>query len=195
MGPVRRPACGAFALGRGRTVPPFSARLAIERSKGAIMKSPFATSVIAGAMLLAFAPLAHANDAAVDATIRQFAIAFNKGDLKAAKALHIAAPTIIDEVAPHYWSGPKAFDDWGADLAKSEAAEGKSGGQVLVGVPTREVVSGDHAYVVTPTTYTFQQKGMTMRETAQMTLVMDRQASGWKIASWTWTGPEAKPVK
>jgi ketosteroid isomerase-like protein len=150
---------------------------------------------LAAASLLLFAPAAHANDAAVEATIRQFAIAFNKGDLKTAKALHIAAPTIIDEVAPHYWSGPKAFDSWGADLAKSDAAQGVTGGQVLIGVPTREVVSGDHAYVVTPTTYTFKQKGMTMREIAQMTLVMNKEASGWKIASWTWTGPDATPVK
>ena len=159
------------------------------------MTSRIATWFIAGAMLFAFAPLAHAGDAAVEATIRQFADAFNKGDLKAAKALHIAAPTIIDEVAPHYWRGPKAFDSWGADLAKSEAAEGKTGGQVTIGAPTREVVSGANAYVIAPTTYTFQQKGMTMRETAQMTLVMNKDASGWKIASWVWTGPDAKPVK
>ena len=66
---------------------------------------------------------------------------------------------------------------------------------MTIGAPTREVVSGDHAYVISPTTYTFKQKGQTMRETAQMTLVMMREPTGWKIASWTWTGPEAKPVK
>lgn len=151
--------------------------------------------MFAATSLLLFAPAAHAGDAGVETTIRQFADAFNKGDLKAAKALHVAAPVIIDEVAPHYWSGAKAFDNWGADLAKSEAAEGKTGGQVAIGAPTREVVSGDHAYVIVPTTYTFQQKGMTMRETAQMTLALDKEASGWKIATWTWTGPDAKPVK
>lgn len=150
---------------------------------------------LCGALFLACISAASANDAAVDRTISQFATAFNKGDMKAAKALHVASPTIIDEVAPHLWSGPNAFDSWGADLAKSEAAEGKSGGQVTIGAPTREVVSGDHAYAIAPTTYTFKQKGMTMRETAQMTFALDKQAAGWKIASWTWTGPEAKPVR
>ena len=150
--------------------------------------------VLTGTMFLTAAPAAFAGDAALETTIRQFADAFNKGDMKAAKALHVAAPTIIDEVPPHLWTGAKAFDAWGADLGKSEAAEGKSGGQVTIGAPTREIVSGSHAYAVAPTTYTFQQKGRTMRETAQMTLVLDKQASGWKIASWTWTGPEAKPV-
>ena len=67
---------------------------------------------------------------------------------------------------------------------------------MTIGAPTREVVSGDHAYVIAPTTYTFKQKGQTMRERAQMTLALDKDAGGaWKIASWTWTGPEAKPVR
>jgi ketosteroid isomerase-like protein len=58
------------------------------------------------------------------------------------------------------------------------------------------VISGDHAYAISPTTYTFKQNGQTMRETAQMTLALEKDAAGaWKIASWTWTGPEAKPVK
>lgn len=151
--------------------------------------------VLSCALFLAAAPMAHAGDAGVEATIRQFADAFNKGDMKAAKALHVAAPVIIDEVAPYIWRGPKAFDAWGADLGKAEAAEGKSGGKVTIGAPTRENIMGDHAYVIAPTTYTFQQKGQTMRETSQITLALEKQASGWKIASWTWTGPDAKPVR
>jgi ketosteroid isomerase-like protein len=151
---------------------------------------------IALSMFLISASAAFANDAAVDATIKAFGDAFNKGDMKAAKALHTASPVIVDEVPPHLWTGAKAFDSWGADLGKSEAAEGRSGGKVTMGTPSREVISGNHAYVVVPTTYTFQQKGQTMREAAQMTLALDKDASGaWKIASWTWTGPEAKPVK
>lgn len=150
---------------------------------------------VTGALLLMTAPMAHAGDAGVEATLRQFADAFNKGDMKAAKALHVAAPGITDEVAPYHWSGPKAFDDWGADLGKAEAAEGKSGGQVSIGAPTRENVSGTSAYVIAPATYTYKQKGATMRETSQFTFAMTKDASGWKIVSWTWTGPEAKPVR
>jgi hypothetical protein len=40
-----------------------------------------------------------------------------------------------------------------ADLSKSETAEGKSDGQVALKAPTREVVSGDKAYVIVPSTY------------------------------------------
>src|SRR5262249_4183179 len=80
-----------------------------------IMKLSFA---LTGFVFLGLASMAHANDAAVDATIKQFADAFNKGDLKTAKALHVASPIIIDEVPPHLWTGMKAFDQWGADLGK-----------------------------------------------------------------------------
>ena len=156
------------------------------------MKTVIALAAACGLLL---ASNAHAGDAAVEATIRKFGEAFNKGDTAAAKALHIAAPTIVDEVSPYFWSGPKAFDGWLADLAKAEAAAGKTGGQVTVGTPTREVVSAHSAYVVVPSTYSVKQKGVTLRETAQMTFVLTKQPSGWKIASWTWTGPEPVPVK
>jgi ketosteroid isomerase-like protein len=150
---------------------------------------------LTGVSVLLLAPAAHAADAAVEAVIQQFGAAFNKGDVAAARALHVASPVIVDEVAPHLWTGPKAFDTWLADLGKAEAAEGKTAGQVGVSTPIREVVSGDRAYVIAPATYTFKQKGMTMRETSQVTFVLAKQASGWKIASWTWTGTEAEAVK
>jgi len=150
-------------------------------------------------ILIALAALVCASaaqaDTGVDTTIRQFGDAFNKGDVKVAKALHVAKPVIIDEVGPHLWTGPKAFDGWLADVAKSDAAEGKTGGQAALSAPTREVVSGDRAYVIVPSTYTFRQKGKTLREAAQMTFVLTKVSSGWKIAAWTWTGQEGVPVK
>jgi hypothetical protein len=150
---------------------------------------------LAMASALLFASGAQAADPGIAKTLNGFGVAFNKGDVAAAKALHVAAPTIVDEVAPHMWTGAKAFDTWLADLTKSEAAEGKTDGQVAIGAPTREVVSGARAYVVVPSTYTYKQKGKTFREVAQMTFVMGKDKSGWKIVAWTWTGPEGVLVK
>jgi ketosteroid isomerase-like protein len=150
---------------------------------------------ITAASVLFCASAAHAGDPAVEATIRQFGEAFNKGDVSAAKALHVASPTILDEVGPYYWSGPNAFDSWLSDLGKSEAAEGKTDAKVAISAPTRELVSGDRAYVIVPSTYTFKQKGVTLREVAQMTFVLAKETAGWKILAWTWTGPEGVPVK
>jgi hypothetical protein len=36
---------------------------------------------------------------------------------------------------------------------------------------------------------------VTYKEVAQMTLALNKQASGWKVAAWTWTGKAGVPVK
>jgi len=89
----------------------------------------------------------------------------------------------------------KAFDSWSSALAKAEAAEGKTGGKVAIGAPVRETIVGDRAYVVTPSTYTFKQKGQTMREAGTLTIVLIKGKAGWKIQAWAWTSPEAAPLK
>jgi ketosteroid isomerase-like protein len=155
------------------------------------MKPLFA---VAAATVLFTASAAWANDAAVEAPIHQMEAAFNKGDIAAAKATHVAAPTIVDNLAPFAWTGPAAFDSWVGDLVKSEAALGKSGGAVWFGDAVQELVSGDVAYVVVPCTYTFKQKGQTLRETGLATFGLVREAGGWKIRSWTWASPTATPL-
>jgi hypothetical protein len=138
---------------------------------------------------------AHAADRDVDAPIRTMVVAFNKGDVALAKSTHVAAPMIVDEpTAPFVWSGPRAFDEWLTALGKSEAKAGKTGGKVALGRFTRASVMGDHAYVVVPSTYTFQQAKRTMRETGTMTFALVKEAADWKIQAWTWSSPEAVPV-
>jgi hypothetical protein len=139
---------------------------------------------------------AHAADSAVTAPIRTMVAAFNKGDVALAKSTHVAAPMIVDEpTAPFAWSGPKAFDDWLAALGNSEAKAGKTGGKVALGPFTRTSVMGDRAYVVAPSTYTFQQAKRTMRETGTMTFALVKQAADWKIQAWTWSSPEPVTVR
>jgi ketosteroid isomerase-like protein len=157
------------------------------------MKTLFA---LAAAITLVAAPSAYAADAAVEAPIRAMIDGFNKGDIAAVKAAHVASPTILDEVAaPFAWEGPTAFDDWLATMGKTESARGRTDGKVAIGAITRETVEGDTAYVIAPSTYTFKQKGVTMRETGTLTWVLVKESAGWKIRSWAWTSPEAKAVR
>jgi len=157
------------------------------------MKVRFA---LAGFTAMITATGAYAADSAVTAPIRTMVVAFNKGDIALAKSTHVAAPMIVDEpTAPFAWSGPNAFDDWLAALGKSEAKAGKTGGKVALGPFTRTSVMGDRAYVVVPSTYTFQQAKRTMRETGTMTFALVKQAADWKIQAWTWSSPEAVPLK
>jgi ketosteroid isomerase-like protein len=145
---------------------------------------------------LSTASAAAAANAQLEAPIHQFIDDFNKGDAKGAAAAHLATGvSIIDEVPPHNWQGPKAFSTWAADLAKDGKARGVSDEMVTLGAVTREVVSGQTAYVVIGATYTFKQKGVAMHEPAQMTFAMKKAGAGWKIAGWTWSGPDPTPAK
>jgi hypothetical protein len=142
------------------------------------------------------ASAAAAANAELAAPIHQFIDAFNKGDGKTAGATHLAGGvSIIDEVPPYIWQGPKAFETWAADLTKNDAAAGITDEKVTLGAVTREVVSPQTAYVIVAATYSFKQKGVAMQEPAQMTFALKKDAGAWKIAGWTWTGPDPTPVK
>lgn len=152
--------------------------------------------VAAAAGALFAATPALAQNAAVEAPIKAFGDAFSKGDMATAMATHVpAGAVIVDELPPYVWTGATAFSDWGASFAKDAAARGLTEPNVTIGAPTREEVTGDRAYVIVPATYSFKQKGVAMREAAQMTFTLAKTEAGWKITSWTWTGPAATAVK
>jgi len=151
--------------------------------------------VMIGLAGLALPMPALAQNAAVEAPIEAFAAAFNKGDIPAARATHETMATITDEVAPFHWTGSGAFNGWLAALAADSAATGKTEESVTIAKPTREIVTGASAYVIVPAVYRFKQKGVAMSETAQFTFVLHQEGTRWKIRGWTWTGPDATPVK
>ncbi|WP_164155539.1 nuclear transport factor 2 family protein [Sandarakinorhabdus rubra] len=148
------------------------------------------------AAMLAAATPAFAADPAGPArgAIDAFAAAFAKGDLATAKATHTANPVIIDEPPPYMWSGRDAFDTWLADLGKDSKAAGRTQEKLTIGNTLRAETSGSAAYVITTATYSFTQNGKAMAEPGRMTFVLQKQAAGWKIASWTWAGPRGRPA-
>jgi len=138
---------------------------------------------------------AFAASADVEATIRQMMDGFNKGDIAAVKAAHVASPTIVDNVPPFLWSGPGAFDQWLADLTKAEASEGKSEGNVTFAPLVDKLIRGDRASVVARSIYTFKQKGHTRREDGYTAFVLVKTGADWKVESWSWASPAATGVK
>ncbi len=155
--------------------------------------------LILGAVLwLAVGPAASAGapDAQLMAPIQKFLEAFNKGDAAAAAATHSATEdlAILDEVAPYLWRGPQAFQAWSADLDADSKKRGITDQVVTIAAATREESNGSQAYVVVPAVYDFKERGVAMRETAQMTFVLKKGAAGWLIHGWTWTGPKPKAV-
>ena len=152
--------------------------------------------VVVGCVLAGVAVRAQSPDPQVMAPINKFLEAFNKGDTAGAAATHAAEAdlVIIDEVPPFHWSGPKAFQTWAADLEGDSKKNGMTDEKVTIGAPTRVETAGDSAYVIVPSTFSFKQKGVAMRETAQMTFTLKKGAGGWLIHGWTWTGPKPRKV-
>lgn len=140
---------------------------------------------------------AQTTDAQIIAPIQKFMDSFNKGDMAGAAATHAAEAdlVIVDEVAPFLWRGPRAFQQWSTDLDNDAKKQGITEPTVKVGAPTRTEVSGDQAYVVAPAVYTFKQRGVAMRASAQMTFVLKKGPGGWLIHGWTWTGARAQKAQ
>src|ERR1700752_1544838 len=151
----------------------------------------------AGALVLCMAGATSAQtpDAQVIAPIQKFVDSFNKGDMAGAAATHARTPalSITDEVSPYLWRGPQAVKAWAADLDSDAKKRGITDQMVTISAPSRTEASGDQAYVVVPAVYTFKERGVAMREAAQMTFALRKSAGAWLIHAWTWTGP--KPQK
>lgn len=121
---------------------------------------------------------------------------FNGGDTKAWLSAQLDNTLIVDEFAPHAWSGSGSPQRWLDAYAKDSQANGVSGGRVDYGKPLQATSDGKTAYVVLPTTYRFVQKGAKMAEPGSMTFVMKHDGKDWKIASWTYSaGGAAAPEK
>ena len=111
--------------------------------------------------------------------IRQFIDGFNKGDTKSAYSAYAAGDiNIVDEFAPHSWTGPSAAHAWAAEYDKHAAATGVSEGSVKYSAPTRREVEGDLAYVIVPTVYLYKEHGKAMAEEGQMTFVLHTEGGG-----------------
>ena len=135
-------------------------------------------------------------DPQIAAPVTRFVDAFNKGDVAGAAATHASAAdlVIVDEVAPYLWRGAKAFETWMGDLDRDAKAKGITDQQVTLGKVTRVETDGTSAYLVVPSVYAFKEKGVAMREEAQMTFALKKDPAGWSIHGWTWTGPRAKKI-
>jgi ketosteroid isomerase-like protein len=140
---------------------------------------------------------AQTTDPQVVAPITKFIDAFNKGDMAGAAATHASEAdlTIIDEVPPFLWRGAQALKTWAADLEADAKKGGLTDQKVTLSPATRLESNGRDAYVVVPAVYTFKEKGVAMRESAQMTFVLKKDATGWLIHGWTWTGPKPRKVQ
>lgn len=126
----------------------------------------------------------------VMAVIRTYVDAFNKGDTAAATAVCAERTSIIDEFPPYAWQGAGTCAKWMADYDADAKKNGITDGVVTLGKPKFVDVSGDRAYAVIPSNYTFKLKGKRVAEIGSMftfALGYDTAAAGWRITGWSWS--------
>lgn len=128
-----------------------------------------------------------AQQADVMAAVNRFVDGFNKGDTKTLVKSCITEPTIIDEFPPYAWHGVGACAEWVKDYNAFAKKFEVTDEVMTLGKPTHVDVTGDRAYVVIPSDYTFKQKGKSGKETGSaFTFVMQKVGQSWKVAGWSW---------
>ena len=144
---------------------------------------------------LIFAPrvasAATPDQTAVMATVNRFIDGFNKANLSEMTSTCEPSASLIDDFAPHIWTGANACGNWYKDFTAWAKANHYTDNTVIAGKPWQLMVEGNHAYVVLPAKYTWLENGKPGQLSGSVyTLVLGKTKTGWLIAGWTWAdGP------
>jgi ketosteroid isomerase-like protein len=142
---------------------------------------------ISVAALLA-GPVAASDKSDVMAVIHQWVDGFNKGDTKAMLATCADQGAIIDDIPPNEWHGAGMCSTWIKDFAEWSTKNAVTDGKVIAGKARHLTVDGNHAYVVMPMTFTFNDHGKPMKETGSLvTMSLAKGDSGWRVSGWAWS--------
>jgi ketosteroid isomerase-like protein len=142
--------------------------------------------VALGACLLIAAPVAATDKTDVMAVIHQWVNDFNKGDMKSMVTACTDQSSIIDDFPPHEWHGAGTCAKWAGDFQVFIKSAQITSPAVVVGKPRHIDVAGEAAYVVAPATFSYRQKGKPLKESATVTLALQKGNDGWRITGWAW---------
>jgi ketosteroid isomerase-like protein len=121
------------------------------------------------------------------AAVLQYVDAFNTEDPKAMAVACANPMQVLDGMSPHVWQGPTAAEDWWRDVLTEGEHLGASGYHITLGEPRYVDVTGDYAYVVVPTTMTFDLKGKQVTQTGALFMVALRKVdTEWRLMAWAW---------
>lgn len=111
--------------------------------------------------------------------------AFNKGDGKRWESYCTTPAYIISNIAPYQYSTTCA--DWWRSHAAGNAKNGVSNEMVTLGKAWQIDVNGNRAYASFPAGYSYERKGKTIKTAGDLTIALEKTASGWLMTGWTWS--------
>jgi hypothetical protein len=119
----------------------------------------------------------------VMAVVNSAVTSFNKGDMKSWEALCAPNAPVVDNIAPYIYA--TCADWWNAHAAFIKK-NGISGEMVIAGTPWHVAVSGDRAYTAIPISYTYRQKGRTIKTPGGiLTIALQKTGNGWLMTGWS----------
>jgi len=129
-----------------------------------------------------------ADNSAVMAVVNGAVASFNKGDMKTWETFCTSPASIVSNVPPYQYYGSTACADWWTSHAAYDKKNGVSGEVVVLGPVWHTEVTGNRAYVAFPASYTFKQKGKTVKTSGNaLTIALQKTATGWLMTGWSWT--------
>ena len=144
---------------------------------------PFVALSVLGVTAL---PAAATDRTDVEATVKNYAAAFNNSDKEAFTGLCAGQVIIIDDFPPYIFQGTSACSDFWDAQHLYDQNEQINSENVAVGKFTRISIADDRAYVVTPAVFSYKEKGKPDSSKGIWSLVLQKYAIGWRIAGWSW---------
>jgi hypothetical protein len=144
-----------------------------------------AAAIMVMAAVICFPVRATASDKSdVMALINSAVASFNKGDMKGWEALCASSSPVVSNIAPYQYA---TCNDWWNSHAAFIKANGISGEDVVLGKPWQLSVSGDRAYAALPASFSYKQKGRTIKSSGNvLTISLQKTGSGWLMTGWSW---------
>ena len=122
----------------------------------------------------------------VMAVVHKWVETFNGGDTKIMASMCADDAIVLDDFAPHVWQGSSACASWNKDYDAFSKSSAISEPKVVIGKAKHLDIDASYAYLVAPTTYTYNKDGKSVTEAGMVTMTLHKSASGWKISGWAW---------
>jgi hypothetical protein len=122
------------------------------------------------------------------AMIRAAIRAEDSGDPEAGR-FYAPVQSITDSIPPFHWHGADARDRWMEATGKDFETRNRANGEISLGNPTIARVEGNNGYFVFPAAFAFTENDVRQTREATIAVTTTLKDGQWKIASWTWAGP------
>jgi hypothetical protein len=123
--------------------------------------------------------------AIIETTIERYVADINRGDVEGIVSACASRTSIVDGFPPYAWW---SCADWWRGYESNNRAIGATLGRLSIGKPVYTEVTGTHAYLIYPATFTDTQGGKKVVYKGIGTMTLEKRQHGWFFtgSAWAW---------